>query len=104
MASDPLAWWTRDLRVSSWVFMGFTLLNVFLLCSGFLVSGGKGGVWFWVFAFPVMLAAQHERAQPDWTCAVMVVLNPWLYGLMGWCAWRLLTLMRRKPEADEADE
>ena len=111
MASDHLAWWTRDRRISSWVFMGFTLLNVFLLCMGLgiaIVAPGPAppgqvsvrDIWFWVFAFPVMAAMQHQRELPDWTSVVLVPLNPWLYGLMGWFAWRMWKLMRRKREPE----
>jgi hypothetical protein len=111
MASGFFAWWTRDLRVSSWVFMGCTLLNVFLLCMGLVVAAAAPGpiapgqvsardIWYWVFAFPAMLAWQRQRELPDWTPILMVALNPWLYGLMGWSAWRMVKLVwgKREPE------
>ncbi len=93
MANHLLAWCARDLRVSSWVFMGFTLLNVFLLCAGL---GVRSDGWFWAFAFPVMAARHLGVGFPEWPGAVLVVVNPWLYGLMGWCAWRMWKLMRTK--------
>jgi hypothetical protein len=113
MASDPLGWWTRDRRVSAWVFMGCTLLNVPLLCLGGVMSSRTGPappgqvgiveVWFALFAFPVWVTMQLKDVAPDWAPFAMAALNPWVYGLLGWCVWRMWKLMRAK-RAEEDDE
>lgn len=87
------------------MFAGFTLLNALMMCAGQIIAFGTMGppppgqvkvadVWLWVVAFPVMAAMELR-----WDLAyVLMVANPFIYGGMGWLAWRMWKLMRRKPE------
>lgn len=98
-------WWTRERWVSLGVFAGFSLLNLWLMCVGGCIGAFTLGppppgqvkvadVWLWCVAFPAMATKDL-----DFTLAnVLMVANPFLYGGMGWFAWRMWSLMRAKPK------
>jgi hypothetical protein len=50
-------------------------------------TGPVSPVWFWVFAFPVMLATElkWQNALP-----LLIGLNPWLYGALWWLSWEFI--------------
>jgi hypothetical protein len=92
--------WVNDVIV----FTGSALLNLVLIfpCGFVLIlsdspkkGSGISGAWYWMFATPVMAAAElrwHELA------ALLVYINPLLYGLTWWLLWRMVRLMRRRPQ------
>lgn len=96
--------WVKDVGV----FCGMAVLNIVLSCPcGYLYGWnlGKGPAdssfyegWLWVFAFPVMFALEYGGGGPHYQ--QLFLLNPIIYGLIGWSAWRMFRLMRSKPPRD----
>ncbi len=87
------------------MFAGCTLLNFFLQCAGQIIWFGTmvgpnqvsvGEVWMWVVACPFMLLYVIRPPLPPWFGLIAMLLNASFYGGMGWFAWRMWTLMRRK--------
>jgi hypothetical protein len=96
----PTPWWARDVRA----FVGFTFLNFVLVCGGgcglsLIGSTQMAAAWFWVFAFPVMLV-DVLWGLDEVTFVFPLLLNPLVYGVMWWFAWRMFRLMRPKPTED----
>lgn len=97
--------WTKERWVSIGVFAGFSLFNLMLMCAGGVLcmfSLGPPGrlsfgeLWLWVVALPAM-----ATKEVDWTLAnLLMIANPFLYGGMGWFAWRMWKLMRGKRPAE----
>ena len=81
------------------VFIAFTFLHIVLLCAGGIALTGTGifqliNVWFWVFAFPVMLVNVLWELD-EITFPLLLLLNAPIYGAM-WCfAWRRFRRKRR---------
>lgn len=94
--------WLTDVKV----FVVTTLLNVALLCAGWVIlwtvdmpkryigPGCTSDVWFWVFASPASMAQASGRG--EWV-QLLILLNPLIYGLLGWALWRWVRLFWNKP-------
>lgn len=91
--------WVKDVAV----FAAASLLNLILIVPcGLIVSlsdspkkgFGVSDLWYWVFATPALGAKSL-----GWTefALALIVVNPLIYGAMGWLLWRMFRLMRSKP-------
>jgi len=100
-------WWTKERWVGVGVFAGFTLLNMLLNCAGVLIAvytvppappppGQVLDVWLWALAFPVMLAQLLGVKFRPSEALILWLLNGLFYGGMGWFAWRMWRLKRRR--------
>ena len=87
------------------LFVILCALNLILLAVGVplgvygLDLGDVSDIWYWVFAFPMVVAARCGWSPLSWA---MLVLNPVIYGAMWYGAWRGFVWLFRRNEGDSA--